>query len=357
VLATLLASVLPTMALVAERAPARQISVGFFDAWGYSRKCAAMSAKQVDHSRYTHLIWSFLYVEKDLSLSLVDENQWNDFLAIPNVKKIVSFGGDDNGQLIKAALNKDLNGMADKVIDFFNKHKGVDGLDIDWEFPDVPEDNKNYIEFLRVLRSKLPGKSISIDLPMNDSLLKYPLKEMGDIVDWFNVMTYGYYSWKYGPDGSNGCPGLDCLRSHMDIRRVSQTWSYLTKDSGMPANKFVLGVANYGNGFVLENAQCIDPNDPACTYKWKQAPSPSECMHDEKSRGNVANWEIRNIVKANKPGTQNTYDVNSDSNILVYNNPEAVWVGYLDDNTMARRKEKYVSWGAAGTAEWTLTMR
>jgi GH18 family chitinase len=356
VLATLLASALPTMALVAERAPTPQMSIGFFDSWGYSRPCAAMTAKQVDYSKYTHLLWAFLQITPDLNLDLGDNNQWNDYLAIPNVKKLVSLGGDKADKFLREALQKDTNGFVDKIVDFFNKNKALDGMDIDWEFPREKSDYDLYLNFVRRLRSKLPGKILSVDLPVYDSVRDWPLKDMIKEVDFFIIMTYGYYSYRYGGSGaSDGCPRGDCIRSHMDIKKVTETWSYATKDTGVPTNKFVLGIANYGNGFVLANAACTDPRDISCTYFMGQAPSQSKCTPD--LPGMLTLNEINGIVKDNKPGTRSWYDVDSDSNFLVRSNPKAEWYGYMDERTMAGRKQKYASWGAAGTAEWTLTMR
>ncbi|KAF1827902.1 glycoside hydrolase family 18 protein [Dissoconium aciculare CBS 342.82] len=344
------------MALVAERAPAQQLSVGFFDAWGYSRPCGAMTAKQVDTTKYTHVLWSFLTIKDDLSLGLGDETQWKDFLAMPNVKKLASLGGDSVGHNLATALKKDMDGFVNKIADFLDKNKGLDGLDIDWEFPDANEANTIYLDFVRKLRSKLgPGKILSVDVRVDDSVLTWPLKEMAKEVDFFIVMSYGYYSYKWGATAKYDCPRGDCLRPHMDLRRVTETFGWVTKD--VPASKFVMGIANYGNGVVLANAACVDPRDKACTYIMNQAPAESRCMKGSDARGTFILNEIRTIVAEKKPGTQTLYDKDSDSSILIYNNPNAIWIGYLDDNTIASRKQRYASWGAAGSAEWTLTMR
>ena len=56
---------------------------------------------------------------------------------------------------------------------------------------DNPNDGQNYLAFLKVLRSQLPNKSISIAAPASYWYLKgFPIAEMAQIVDYIVYMTY-----------------------------------------------------------------------------------------------------------------------------------------------------------------------
>ncbi|KAK1145466.1 hypothetical protein N8T08_004341 [Aspergillus melleus] len=90
--------------------------------------------------------------------------------------------------------------MATKIADFIKEHD-LDGVDIDWEYPGAPDipgiepgspdEGRNYLVFLVVLKNLLPGKSISIAAPSSYWYLKqFPIKEIAKIVDYIVYMAY-----------------------------------------------------------------------------------------------------------------------------------------------------------------------
>jgi GH18 family chitinase len=298
-----------------------------------------VKASQVDASKYTHLIWSFLDVTGN-SITVSDDNQWKDFLAITNVKKLVSIGGAESTSKILPPLQANTGAFVDRIVDFFNKNKQVDGLEIDWEFPSDDQAEDYYLPFITQLRSKLPaGKTLSIALQA-DTSTGWPLRQMADHLDWFVVMTYEYSNYK---DSTN------YPRSHVDIRRTQTSFSKYMKL--IPADKCVLGLAPYGRGYVLKDKSC---RAVSCAST-NDVPKAGKCFPTKADADFLSLHEMNDIIAAKQPGTWSTYDAASDSNILIYNNPDAQWYGYMDATTMERRKKTYASWGALGSAEWTVT--
>ncbi|KAK4503314.1 hypothetical protein PRZ48_006742 [Zasmidium cellare] len=86
----------------------------------------------------------------------------------------------------------------------FVQNEGIDGIDIDWEYPGAPDDEgsnipvgsaesgPDYLEFLKLLRAALPSKcSLSISLPASYYYLKaFPVQDMAPVVDYYIYMTY-----------------------------------------------------------------------------------------------------------------------------------------------------------------------
>jgi GH18 family chitinase len=75
---------------------------------------------------------------------IVDEHQqWTDFKNLKNVKRIASFGGYGNSNdaatkdIIRNALTAGGRQTFAKTIAQFLNDEGLDGVDIDWEYPET----------------------------------------------------------------------------------------------------------------------------------------------------------------------------------------------------------------------------
>jgi hypothetical protein len=76
------------------------------------------------------------------------------------------------------------------------------------------------LEFVRLLKALLPGKSVSIAAPASYWYLKgIPIKDISGVVDYIVYMTYDLHGqWDYGNQWSDaGCSTGNCLRSDVNM--------------------------------------------------------------------------------------------------------------------------------------------
>lgn len=190
--------------------PSQFRKVGYFEGWNRDRPCLHMDAKQIDTSAVTHVHFAFVTLDADFGIS-IDANmmkQWQQFRELgSNTKKIPSFGGwafstepDTLWRFRDATKPENRLKFAENCIAFM-KEEGLDGLDFDWEYPGAPdipgvppgtkEQAINYLEFLKLVKRRLPaGKELSIAIPASFWYLKpYPLEDIAPVVDYFVYMT------------------------------------------------------------------------------------------------------------------------------------------------------------------------
>jgi hypothetical protein len=93
---------------------------------------------------YTHMHWAFASVGEDLSVYVNDtHNQWDGLLGLKDVKKIVSFRGwgcsteQSTYNILCRAMEPEHRDLFVKNLVAFAEESGVDGIDMDWEYPGV----------------------------------------------------------------------------------------------------------------------------------------------------------------------------------------------------------------------------
>lgn len=196
------------------------------------------------------IIYSYAEVDSSLSaLRVLDRPRLETVLALrrhkPDLEVLVSIGG--NSSDMSLALRDDslralLVASCKELVDGM----GLDGIDVDWEFPGrgehalpVEEDVANYVKFLADLRRSL-GDDRIITVACAGSAYGVDFRGMTPYVDQFNLMTYdmgtppSHHSALYD---SERVGWLSCDHS---VR------NYL--EGGVPASKLVLGMPFYGRG-------------------------------------------------------------------------------------------------------------
>ncbi|OJJ04322.1 hypothetical protein ASPVEDRAFT_54512 [Aspergillus versicolor CBS 583.65] len=351
--------------------PAEFLRIGYYASFNLDRPCLNLRAADIQVNDYTHIHWAFANINSSFKLDIIDPHeQWEDFLALDGVKRIVSFGGWGVTistvfyEVLRKALDPaNVDGFITNILEFVEQHN-LDGVEFDWEYPGVsflytaltfaqpfqatdlqtvsfrsPSDGVNYLEFLKKLKKALPQeKDISVAAPASFWYLRgFPLAEIWQYVDYIIYMTYDFHGqWDYNEFVlQDWCNGGNCLRSHV------------TK-AGVPKNKVAVGVASYGRAFGMKDADCTGPE---CKFEGPQSTAlPGRCT---RTPGIIANAEIEELILQ---GDINEffYDAGSDSNILVYNDTQ--WVAFMSESTMRRRVEYYRSLRFAGYANWAVDL-
>jgi chitinase len=139
------------------------------------------------------------------------------------------------------------------------KNLGLDGIDVDWEYPADSDQATNFVLLLQAIRDALDADRKSLGSPYRFELtvacpagssnyMKLHLAEMDQYVDFWNLMAYDYTgSW-------STLVGNQANLFHSPINPAStpfDTQSAVTyyTSQGIPARKIVLGMPLYGHSF------------------------------------------------------------------------------------------------------------
>ena len=185
----------------------------------------------------------------------------------PNLKVGLSIGGwqGSAGFSTAASSNQTRSTFAKSALSLI-LNLGLDYIDLDWEYPvsggpdgqlHAAEDGRNYvlllqeirIEFSRAIKdgrwrgTQPPG--ISLALPCGQFIGRYDyLKEMGQIVDFANMMCYDFS----GPTSKLGDHHSNLFSRHVGNYSADAGIKELLA-AGFPARKTILGIPIYGRGF------------------------------------------------------------------------------------------------------------
>ncbi|KAL1841513.1 hypothetical protein VTJ49DRAFT_7004 [Mycothermus thermophilus] len=246
-------------------APATFQRIGYYESFNFERKCLWLSAKRANtDGTYTHMHWAFADIDPNGWKVVIKDphNQWADFKRL-NVKRIVSLGGwaysteAATYNIIRQAILAHREEFTTNIAKFI-QDEGIDGIDIDWEYPGAPDiyvgdqpigqtgDGVGYLRFLSLLKQKY--------------LKAFPIDRIAAQIDYIVYMTYDLHGqWDYGnPNAYDSCPSGKCIWSHVNLTETRNTLSIITK-AGVPNNKIFVGEASYGRSFRMAQAGCWGP--------------------------------------------------------------------------------------------------
>lgn len=201
-----------------DQAPDEVRHIAYFEAYNGDRPCLYMNVEDVDRSYYTHLHFSFVDLTTSFDVSTANvKAQWDRLLELDGIKRIAAFGGwaastqPSTYYLFRQGVRPENRETLASNLAAFIVDSGLEGIDIDWEYPGAPDipgippadpmDGDHYLEFLKLLREKLPSdKSLAIAAPASYWYLRgFPIDQIAEVVDYIVFMTYDLHGqWDYG---------------------------------------------------------------------------------------------------------------------------------------------------------------
>ena len=190
----------------------------------------------VPFERLTHINYAFIIPNEDGSLQPI-ANSWKlrnlvETAHQHGVQVLPSVGGWGWDAEFEAMATDPVARQAFiKNILAIVEEYNLDGVDMDWEYPDAGQSAQNYAMLMRELRNALPeGKLLTAAVPALGSNADNFLPETFADVDFLNVMVY---------DGDHGA-------GHSPYRYAVDSLAYWSAQ-GLPKEKTVLGVPFYAH--------------------------------------------------------------------------------------------------------------
>ena len=288
---------------------------GYIADWGFK------GLRPGDEKRMTHVNIAFALV-KDGKCSV---SHWNNDDKIRaflkdrgSIKAVLSVGGWGAGGFSPAVATAESREIfAQSLVDTANEY-GLDGVDLDWEYPGVPaagiehspEDSPNYTELVRLLRKKLgPDKIVSMACGASQKCADaLEIKKLAKMMDLFNIMTYDMCPWNrvshhtalYASDITDNSSADEAIKRY--------------EAAGVPREKLTLGAAFYAREYKNVdglNASVSGGGHPGFSGGYvktmQKAEQAGEILYDEKAEAAYAydakertflTWDSERSIKA-----------------------------------------------------------
>lgn len=205
-----------------------------------------------DPQYMTHINYAFGHVNESFNGVKIDnEERLKQIVDLkkqkPELKVLLSIGGWGSGRFSEMAANEEFRQAFARDCDRVVKEFGLDGIDIDWEYPtssmaDIsssPDDTENFTLLMRDIRSAIGDKK-ELTLATVASARYIDFKAILPFVDFVNIMAYDmasapkHHSALYPSENSGEITSDQAVTAHLK--------------AGVPPSKLVMGMPFYGRG-------------------------------------------------------------------------------------------------------------
>ena len=190
--------------------------------------------QEIQFDKLTHLNYAFLLPNSDGTLeSLENPQKLKELVAAAHqqgVKVLISVGGwgtDEQFESLAADPDRRLT-FVQNTLQFVQDYE-LDGVDIDWEYPDPGESAQNFLGLMKALRASLPDRKLLTAAVVSQGKLAEGIPaEVFPLVDFLNIMVYDNSQTDHSP--------------YWLAEEALDYW----QEHGLPPEKTVLGVPFYG---------------------------------------------------------------------------------------------------------------
>jgi GH18 family chitinase len=212
---------------------------------------AAVVPEAIPYESLTHINYAFLIPNADGTFAHFP-NAWKletiaEQARPAGVKVLISVGGwgwhDQFETLAADPAARSL--FVHNLASFVTQH-GLDGADIDWEYPRPGESAEQFLLLIRELRQAMPDKLLTTAVVAYGNTGDGVLSETFEYFDFVNVMTYD------GPD-------------HGTMAQFEAGLNYW-QERGLPPEKTVMGLPFYARPHELTYRRIVAA-DPGAAYQ------------------------------------------------------------------------------------------
>jgi chitinase len=214
---------------VASQADAAFKVVGYFPTW-------QGDVNRIPYTKVTHINYSFLIPRADGSLNAIEGggarlNTLVQKAHAANAKVLIAVGGWNNGDdsaFRSLASNAGYrSNFINNIVNFVNQYN-LDGVDIDWEYPEAGAEADNFRRLMSELSQRLrpSGKLLTAAVTANDGPGSVD-STIINAVDYLNLMVY------------------DMGYPHSTYSHAQNALTHWIYNEGLPKQKAILGVPFY----------------------------------------------------------------------------------------------------------------
>jgi GH18 family chitinase len=252
-------------------------SVGYLPSW-------SGSVNSVQYGKLTHINYAFALPNSNGTLQ-----------AVPSASKLTSLVSKAHGNNVKVSLSiggwndgddsafESLAGSASKRTTFVNSVLNVlnqynlDGVDIDWEYPDPGTSGNHYKSLMQQLSTAVHGKG---------KLLTAAVVSDGDTANGVQPAVFGYVDWLNIMAYDGGSP------------HANYNWSIAAanfwKSRGLPASKTVLGVPFYSRPGYLTYAELVAKDSANANRDCATVDGAKQCYNGIPTIKRKTQWAVAN---------------------------------------------------------------
>lgn len=261
-------------------------SVGYMPSW-------SGNVNSIQYRKLTHINYAFALPNANGTLQAIpDPNKLRSLVSQGHsngVKVSLAIGGWNDGNdsafeaLARSAGTR--TAFVNAVVNVINQYN-LDGVDIDWEYPDPGASGNNFTALMQQLSGALKpkGKLLTAAVVSGGTTANGVQPAVFGVVDFLNIMAYDggspHANYQWSIDSLNG-------------------W----KARGLPASKAVLGVPFYSRPNYLTYAQIVAMNAANAQKDCIQASGAQQCYNGiptikrktqwaKTNAGGIMNWEL-----------------------------------------------------------------